>query len=207
MFAKRILQLEPSPTIALDTKAKTLIQQGIPVINLSAGEPDFDTPQYIKKAAINALEAGFTKYASPQGLIDLREAIAKKIKEENGITYNSSEIVIGAGSKQLLYTIFQVLCNSGDEVIIPIPTWSTFVEQVKLAEGKPVLVKLNPPFKVAAKDIEKKITKKTKIVLLNSPANPTGAMIEASEMKKIADLAIKNNLWIITDEIYEKLIY
>jgi aspartate aminotransferase len=206
-LAKRISTLLPSPTIGLDTKAKTMQQQGIPVLNLSAGEPDFKTPSHIIEAAKKALDAGFTKYSAPQGLPELRTAIADKLERENNISYDASQIVIGIGSKQILYTAFQVLCNPGDEVIIPTPIWSTFVEQAKLAGGKPVFIKLEPPFKLTAKDIEKTITPKTKILLLNSPCNPTGAMIDREELEKIADLAIKHKLWIITDEIYEKLIY
>lgn len=206
-LAKRVTTLTPSPTISLDTKVKALKQQGQEVINLGVGEPDFDTPSHIKKAANDALKAGFTKYADPQGIIEVRTAIADKFKRDNNISYDQSEIIVGAGSKQLLYSAFQVLCDQDDEVIIPIPAWLTFVEQVKLAGGKPVLVKLQPPFKVTADTIAKHITKKTKILLLNSPSNPTGAMIDPVELEKIAALVIKHNLWVISDEIYEKLIY
>lgn len=206
-FAKRMQTLLASPTIGLDNKAKAMKAQGIPVVNLSAGEPDFETPEHIKKAAIQALNAGFTKYSDPQGLLELRQAIANKLHKENTIVYDPSQIVLGIGSKQILYSIFQVLCDPGDEVIIPIPAWLTFVEVAKLAGGKPILVKLQPPFKITAKDIEKAITQKTKIILLNSPSNPTGAMIDKKELKKIAELAVKKKLWIIADEIYEKLIY
>lgn len=206
-FAKRITALLPSPTIGLDNKAKAMKQQGIPVLNLTAGEPDFDTPEHIKKAAIEALNAGFTKYSSPQGLPELRSAIANKLQKENNIFYDPSQIIIGIGAKQILYSIFQTLCNPGDEVIFSIPNWLTFIEQAKLAGGKPVLVKLKPPFKLTAKDVAKAITPKTKILLLNTPSNPTSAMIEKEELEKIADLVVKHNLWVIADEIYEKLIY
>jgi aspartate aminotransferase len=206
-LASRMNNLLPSPTIGLDTKSKAMKQQGIPVLNLSAGEPDFDTPKHITEAAIQALHAGLTKYSDPQGLLELRSAIADKLQKENNIAYDPSQIVVGIGSKQILFSAFQVLCNPDDEVIIPIPAWSTFVEQVKLAEGNPVLLKLKPPFKLTANDIEKHITKKTKILLLNSPSNPTSAVIDPEEMKKIADLVVKHNLWVVTDEIYEKLIY
>jgi aspartate aminotransferase len=206
-LAKRITTLLPSPTIGLDTKAKSMQQQGIPVLNLSAGEPDFETPSHIIEAAKDALDAGFTKYSAPQGLPELRIAIADKLQRENSISYDASQIVIGIGSKQILYSAFQVLCNPGDEVIIPTPIWLTFVEQAKLAGGKPVFINLTPPFKLTAQDVEKVITRKTKILLLNSPCNPTGAMIDKEELEKIADLAVKHKLWVITDEIYEKLIY
>ncbi|HSA83995.1 MAG TPA: pyridoxal phosphate-dependent aminotransferase, partial [Patescibacteria group bacterium] len=191
----------------LDNKAKALKAQGIPVINLSAGEPDFDTPKHIKQEAIDSLLSGETKYSAPQGLPEIRKAIADKLHKENNIEYDPSQIVVGIGGKQILYSIFQVLCDQGDEVIIPVPTWLTFVEQVKLAGGKPVLVKLTQPFKVTAQAIEKALTKKTKIVLLNSPSNPTGAMVDEKELQKIADLVVKHNLWVVADEIYEKLTY
>lgn len=206
-LSKRITTLTPSPTISLDTNVKALKEQGHPIINLGVGEPDFDTPSHIKKAANEALEKGFTKYASPQGIEELRSAIADKFHRDNNIGYEPSEIIVGAGSKQLLYSAFQVLCDQNDEVIIPIPAWLTFVEQVKLAGGKPVLVELQPPFKVTADAIAKYITKKTKILLLNSPSNPTGAMIDPAELEKIVELVLKHKLWVISDEIYEKLIY
>jgi len=207
MFSKRILQLSPSQTVAIDVKAKEFKRQGISVINLSVGEPNFVTPKNIQKAAKKALDQGYTFYTSPAGIIELREAIAIKLKKENRISYDPSQIIVGAGNKQIIYNIFQVLCNKGDEVIIPIPTWSTFVEQVKLAEGTPVLVKLKPPFKLKAQDVINALTPKTKILLLNSPSNPTGAMIDPDELKKIADIAVKKNILVISDEIYEKLTY
>lgn len=207
MFSKRIQSLSTSGTMAIDTKAKEFIRLGIPVINLSVGEPNFQTPENIKKAAKIAMDKGFTFYTAPEGIVELRKAIIKKLKKDNNLSYDLSEIIVGAGSKQLLYCAFQTLCDKGDEVIIPIPIWGTFGEQVKLAEGKPVFIKLNPPFKLTAGDVQKYITPKTKIILLNSPANPTGAMINPEELKKIAEIAVKNNLIVITDEIYEKLTY
>jgi len=207
MFAKRITNLSESKTVAIDVKAKEFKRQGIAVINLSVGEPDFVTPLNIQQAAIQAMKNGHTFYTSPAGIIELRNAIAQKLKKDNGIEYDPSQIVVGAGSKQLLFNLFQVMINAGDEVIIPIPTWNTFVEQVKLAGGTPVLIKLLPPFKLKADDIQKVLTKNTKIILVNSPSNPTGAMIDPEELNKIADLAVKNNITVITDEIYEKLTY
>lgn len=207
MFSKRIQNLSSSPTVAIDVKAKEFKRQGIPVINLSVGEPNFVTPDNIREAAKKAIDDGHTFYTSPAGIVELREAIARKIKKENHIAYDPSEIIVGAGSKQILYALFQVLCDKGDEVIIPVPTWNTFVEQVKLAEGKPVLIALKPPFKLTADDVIQALTPKTKMLLLNSPSNPTGAMIDLDELKKIADIAVKKNIIIITDEIYEKLTY
>ena len=206
-LSKRVLTLAPSPTLALNAKVKALQQNGVQIINLTAGEPDFQTPLHIKNAGKKAIDDGFTYYTQSQGIAALREAIAKKIHQDMRVTYDASEIMIGAGSKQLLYSLFQVLCNKGDEVIVPVPTWTTYVEQIKLAQAKPVLLPLTSPFKLTAKDIAKVLTSKTKILLLNSPANPTGAMIDTNELRKIGELAVKNKFWIISDEIYEKIIY
>jgi len=207
MFSKRVQKLSPSLTIAVDVKAKAFKKQGIPVINLSVGEPNFQTPKNIREAAKNAIDKEISFYTQPEGIEELRHAIVKKFARDNKLTYAVSEIIVGVGAKQLLYSAFQVLCDKGDEVIIPIPTWNTFVEQVKLADAKPVLVKLKPPFRLTAADVEKTVSPKTKILLINSPANPTGAMIDPEELEKIADLAVKNNFFIIADEIYEKLVY
>jgi aspartate aminotransferase len=207
MFSKRILNLSPSPTVAIDVVAKEFKRKGIPVINLSVGEPNFVTPTNIQQAAKKAIDNGHTFYTSPAGIVELREAIVAKLKKENNISYTPDQIIVGAGSKQILYTIFQALCDKGDEVIIPIPNWSTFVEQTKLAEGMPVLIKLKSPFKLIADDVKKALTPKTKLLLLNSPSNPTGALIDPEELQKIAEIAIKENIIVITDEIYEKLTY
>jgi aspartate aminotransferase len=207
MFSKRALQLATSPTIAIDTKAKEFKRQGISVINLSVGEPNFQTPENIKKAAISAIKEGNSFYTAPEGIIELRRAIAEKFVRDNNLQYDPKDIIVGVGAKQILYNAFHVLCEKGDEVIIAIPAWNTFVEQVKLSEAKPVLIELKPPFKLKASDIKKAITLKTKVILLNSPSNPTGQMIDKEELNKIADLAVKNNIFIIADEIYEKLTY
>jgi len=207
MFSKRAQELATSPTIAIDVKAKAFKQQGIPVINLSVGEPNFQTPENIKEAAIQAIKKGFTLYTAPEGILELRKAIAEKFEKDNKLTYDPSQIIVGVGAKEISYLAFQVLCDKGDEVIIPVPAWNTFVEQVKLAEGTPVLIDLKPPFKITASDITKAITAKTKIILLNSPSNPTGAMIDQEELKKIADIAVEKHIFIIADEIYEKLVY
>jgi len=207
MFSKRVQKLSPSPTIAVDVKAKAFKRQGVPVINLSVGEPNFKTPGNIRKAARLAVDKEISFYTQPEGIEELRFAIVEKFKRDNKLSYDISDIIVGVGGKQLLYSAFQVLCDKGDEVIIPLPAWNTFVEQVKLADGKPVLIKLKSPFHLTAADIKKVLTPKTKILLINSPSNPTGAMIDPEEMKKIADLAIKNNFFVISDEIYEKLVY
>lgn len=207
LLSERIINLTPSPTLALDSKVKELQAKGIEIINLALGEPDFDTPAPIKNAAIRAIKQNFTHYTQTAGIPTLRAAITKEIKQETGVSYTISEVIVGNGSKQLLYEAFQVLCDKGDEVLLPIPTWSTYAEQIKLARGVVKTIPLAPPFQLKASDAEKHITKKTKILLLNSPANPTGAIIEKKELEKIAMLAEKHNLWIISDEIYNKICY
>lgn len=207
MLANRIKQLQPSPTIAMDTKAKQMQADGINVINLTAGEPNFCTPKNICQAGKKAMDAGYTHYLPNAGIEKLRVTIAKKLKQDNNLEYTPNEIVVGVGTKQILYSAFQVLCEVGDEVIVPTPTWSTYIEQIKLAGGKPVIIQLQAPFKLKASDVEKYITKKTKIIVLNSPCNPTGAIIEKDELKKIAQLAVKNQIYIVSDEIYEKIVY
>ena len=207
MLSKRARLLLPSATLEVDALAKQLEEQGKPVINLTIGEPDFATPTHIGEAAYKAIKDGFTHYTATAGILPLRQAIAEKLKKDNDVSYDPSEIIVGVGTKQILYNTFQVLVEEGMEVIIPTPTWSTYVEQVKLALGKPVLIPLKPPFKLKAQDIEPYISKKTKAIIINSPSNPTGAVIDKEELFKIAQIAVEKNIFIISDEIYEKLIY
>lgn len=207
MISKRIQELKPSPTLGLDAKVKRFQVEGIFVVNLGLGEPDFVTPGHICKSAITAIKEGFTHYTVTAGIPELKEAICKKLAEENGIFYHPLQIVVGVGTKQLLYHAFQVLCEEGDEVIVPIPTWSTYIEQVKLSGATPVLVSLRPPFRLSIEDLEKRITPKTKVILLNSPSNPTGAMIERKELIKIAKLAVEKGIFVVSDEIYEKITF
>ena len=190
MLSKRILKLQPSPTFALDAKVKQMQLAGIPVINLTLGEPDFSTPKYIQEAGVRAIREGFTHYTTTAGILDLRKAIVAKLARENGVDYTPQEIAVGVGAKQLLYHAFQVLCETGDEVIVPTPTWSTYIEQIILTGAKPVLAPLKHPFKITALNIKKYITSKTKVILLNSPSNPTGSVIEKNLLKIIGLLAI-----------------
>ncbi|MDP3941970.1 MAG: pyridoxal phosphate-dependent aminotransferase [bacterium] len=206
-LAARITSLSPSATLAVDAIVKKFQGEGKKIYNLSLGEPDFATPKNIQSAATQAMREGYTHYTTTAGIPELRKSIADKFSLENAIKYDPLEIVVGVGSKQLLYNALMVLCEEGDEVLVPVPTWSTYVEQVKLTLATPVPTKLSPPFKLTAKDVEKKVTKKTKVVILNSPANPTGAVIEKKELQKIAKLAVAKNIWILSDEIYEKLLY
>lgn len=207
MLSSRVLSLSPSPTLGLDARVKQLQDSGVAVINLGLGEPDFPTPVHIQKAAIRAIRDGFTRYTFTAGILELRQAISRKLQQENDILYDPSEIVVGVGSKQLLYHAFQALCNPGEEVILSSPAWGTYLEQIKLAQATPVVIPLAPPFKLTAAGIQTHISPKTKAILLNSPANPTGAVIAESELKKIASLAVKKNIYLISDEIYEKLIF
>jgi len=206
-LSNRIKKLSPSATLSLDSQVKLLQSKGESVINLTIGEPDFETPKNIKRAAIKAINEGFTHYTPSAGIMGLRSAVQHKLKTENKIKYSENEIVVGVGTKQLLHSIFQVICNRGDEVIIFTPTWSTYVEQIKLAEAKPILINLSTPFLPSAKLLAGKITNKTKAVILNYPCNPTGAVINESELKKIGNLATKHNFFIVSDEIYENIVY
>ncbi|MDO8482852.1 MAG: pyridoxal phosphate-dependent aminotransferase [bacterium] len=207
MLSKRILKLNSSPILDLNAEVTRLQSAGVSVINLTMGEPDFGTPKHIGEAAKKAIDAGYTHYTPTAGILPLREAIAKKLLKDNSVSYAPSEISVGVGTKQILYNIFQVLCEKGDEVLIPVPTWATYVEQVKLADATPKTFPLQTPFKLTAAELEKHLSPKTKIIVLNTPSNPTGAVIEKDELRKIARLAVQRNIFVISDEIYEKILY
>lgn len=206
-ISSRVRSLAPSPTLGLDTEVKNLRAEGIPVINLGLGEPDFSTPAHIVRAGVAALAQGFTHYTETPGIPELREEIAKKLRRDNKISYLPSEVVAGVGSKQILYHAFQALCERGDHVVIPTPTWTTYVEQVKLAGALPVYCKLTSPFKLTALALAKRFSPRTRVLLLNSPANPTGATIDQEELRRIAELAVRTRIFVISDEIYEKILY
>ncbi|AKA69884.1 pyridoxal phosphate-dependent aminotransferase [Clostridium scatologenes] len=209
ILSKKAQQIQPSITLAITAKAKKMKSEGIDVIGFGAGEPDFNTPENIQNAAIGAIKQGFTKYTAASGIIELKEAIANKFYKDNGLKYNSSQIIISTGAKQCLANAFSATLNPGDEVIIPIPYWVSYPELVKLADGVPVFIETSEAnnFKYDIKDLEKAITDKTKIILVNSPNNPTGTVYTKEELTAIAELAKKNDLIILSDEIYEKLIY
>jgi len=209
MVSDRAENIEPSITLGVDAKAKAMKKQGIDIIGFGAGEPDFDTPQYIKDAAIDALNSGFTKYVPTQGVPELCTAISEKLKNENNIDYSPNEVIVSAGAKQILYEAVLATVNPGDEVLIPDPWWVSYVPMVQMAQGKPVFIPTTEEdeFKLIPGSIEEKITDKTKLIIINSPNNPTGAMLSGNDLKKIADLCIENNIIVISDEIYEKLIY
>lgn len=202
-------KIEESPTLAISAKAAQLKKQGIPVIDFGVGEPDFDTPQNIKQEAISAINAGFTKYTPASGIPALKEAIAEKLKRDNGLEYSPQNIVVSCGAKHSLYNIMLALLNPGDEVIIPVPYWVTYPEQVKLCDGVCVFITADEKteFKISAAQIEENISPKTKMIILNSPNNPSGAVYTRKELEEIASVAVKYDLIVVSDEVYEKIIY
>ncbi len=208
-LSKRALGVAPSMTLAVDTKAKQLRAQGADVVGFAAGEPDFATPDHIIAAAKAALDAGKTRYTPVPGELALREAICEKLKKDNGLTYDPSQIVVSTGAKQCLYNVFQATIDPGDEVIIPGPMWVSYPEMVKLAGGVPVIVDCpeQAGFKMTAEQFAAAITDKTVALVLNSPCNPTGAVYSRQELKAIADICCEKDILIISDEIYELLVY
>ena len=209
-LAARLSRVKPSATIAISAKANALKAQGKNIIALSFGEPDFDTPDNIKEAAIKAIQSGDTKYTAVDGTAKLKEAIVAKFKRENGLTYTTKQVTVGTGGKQVLYNAFMATLSAGDEVIIPAPYWVSYPDMVLLAEGTPVFVACTQEtgFKMKATDLEKAITPKTKWVLLNSPSNPSGAAYTQAELKAITDVLVRHpHVWVLTDDMYEHLVY
>ena len=205
-----ILSVKPSATMVATQKARDLKNAGRDIISLSVGEPDFDTPDHIKKAAIAAIERGETKYPPVLGIVPLREAIAAKFKRENGLDYKAADTIVGTGGKQILFNAFMATMNPGDEVIIPAPYWVSYPDMVQLCGGTPVPIgtRLEDGFKLRAEDLERAITKKTKWVILNSPSNPTGAAYTRSELKALTDVLMRHpHVWVLTDDMYEHLVY
>lgn len=209
LLANRVKSLTPSSTLAITAKANELKAQGVNVIGLGAGEPDFNTPQNILDAAIDSMNKGFTKYTPSGGLPELKDAIIDKLKRDNNLSYNRNEVIVGIGAKHILYTLFQVILNEGDEVIIPIPYWVSYPEQVKLAGGVPVYVESTREqnYKITAEQLRNAVTDKTKAVVINSPSNPSGMVYSKEELEAIAKVALEKDLLIVSDEIYEKLLY
>jgi aspartate aminotransferase len=209
-LADAVLRVKPSATIAATQKARDLKAAGRDIISLSIGEPDFDTPDNIKKAAIAAIERGETKYTPVPGIQPLREAIAAKFKRENGLDYKPSQTIVGTGGKHILFNAFLATVNPGDEVIIPAPFWVSYPDMVLIAGGTPVFAetKMENGFKLQAEDLERAITPKTKWLLLNSPSNPSGAAYTRDELKSLTDVLLRHpHVWVLTDDIYEHLIY
>ena len=208
-FSNKAERIEPSVTLAITAKAKEMKANGINVISFSAGEPDFNTPKNIINAAIKAMEDGNTKYTNVNGIISLREAICKKLKEDNNLDYNPSQIVASTGAKQSLANTFLAILNPGDEVIVPNPYWVSYPELIALADGKAVFVKSDESseYKFTKENLEEVVTEKTKAIVLNTPNNPTGTIYSEDELNIIAEFAKKHDLIIISDEMYEKLVY
>jgi aspartate aminotransferase len=210
-LAEQLKRIKPSPTIAVTDKARALKAAGRDVIGLGAGEPDFDTPDNIKQAAINAIMGGkASKYTQVDGMAELKEAVARKFKRENGLDYKTSQITVGAGGKQVLYNAFMATLNPGDEVIIPAPYWVSYPDMVLLAGGTPVPVvgTMENGFKISPEALERAITPKTKWFLLNSPSNPTGAAYSRDELKALTDVLVKHpHVYVMTDDMYEHLVY
>lgn len=208
-LSRKAAQVKPSSTLAITAKAKELKAEGIDVVGFGAGEPDFNTPENINEAAIAAIKSGFTKYTPASGTAELKKAVSRKFEEFNGLHYGTDQIVISNGGKHSLTNIFQAIMNPGDEVIIPAPYWLTYPEIVKLCDGVPVYVYGTKDFgyKVTARQIENVVTDKTKAVILNTPNNPTGMVYSEGELRAIADVAVKKDIYVVADEMYENLIY
>ncbi|MDA8155665.1 MAG: pyridoxal phosphate-dependent aminotransferase [Actinomycetota bacterium] len=209
MLSQRARDIKPSPTLAIDSKAKAMKAEGHDVISFGVGEPDFDTPENVKEAAIKAIKDGFTKYTAVGGIDKLKDAIIAKLEKDNGLKYARNEIIVSCGAKHSLYNIMQALLGPGDEVIIPSPYWVSYPEQVSLAGATPVFVRTTEQqgFMLTPEAFEKAVTPKTKALILNSPSNPTGFAYDRPALEKIARIAVRKNIYIISDEIYEKLVY
>jgi aspartate aminotransferase len=208
-ISQRAASLSPSLTLAIDSKAKQLKAEGQDVVGFGAGEPDFDTPQHIKDAAVKALAEGFTKYTPSSGIPELRQAIADKFKRDNGLSYKPSQVIVSCGGKHSCYNVILATCADGDEVIIPSPYWLSYPEMVKLAGAKPVIVPTTDKteFKVTVEQLRNAITPRTRLFILNSPSNPTGSLYTREEIKALGDVCVEKGVLIMSDEIYEKLVY
>jgi aspartate aminotransferase len=208
-LSSRVETLTPSLTLAIDSKAKAMKAEGIDVCGFGAGEPDFDTPEHIKAAAQAAIETGFTKYTPSSGIPELRQAIAEKFKADNGLDYKPSQIIVSNGAKQSCYNAIMAVCNPGDEVIIPAPYWLSYPEMVRLAGAEPVIVPTTQEndWKITAEQFEEAMSPKTKMIILNTPGNPTGSVYTKEELRALSEVAAEEDIYILSDEIYEKLVY
>jgi len=208
-LSRRVRSISPSSTLAITAMAKRMQAEGIDVISFAGGEPEFDTPEHVKAAGIRAVRDGFTKYTAPAGIEELRDAVVAKLKRDNGLEYTQDEVVTCSGSKQALYNLAMVFFDKRDEVIIPAPYWVSYPEQVRLADATPVFTPTREEegFRLKRGDLERVLTRRTKAVILNSPCNPTGAVIEIDELKAIAELAVEKDFYLVSDEAYEALTY
>ena len=208
-LAERTKLIKPSVTLAIAAKAGKLRSEGIDVVNFSAGEPDFDTPDHIKAAAVEALRKGMTKYTDVKGIEPLRAAIVHKYEHEHGLAYRKDDVLVSCGAKHSLYNVFQAVVNSGDEILIPAPYWVSYSDMALLAGGIPKMIQTNEAsgFRITAEQLAAELTPKTKVFVLNSPCNPTGASYAADELLAIARVLEKHNCLVIVDDIYEKIVY
>lgn len=208
-IAERLSQVSPSATLKLTSKAKEMKSKGFPVISFAAGEPDFDVPEMVKEVGVKCLKDGFTKYTPTSGIPELRAAVGKKFEEDQRLKYEPADIVISCGAKHSLYNLIQVLCDPGDEVIIPSPYWVSYPEMVYLAGAEPVFLKTEQKnnFKINPEDLKKALTKKSKVLIVNSPSNPTGGVLDEKTLKAIAEIVVERDLICISDEIYEYYVY
>lgn len=209
MFAKRVSHIKPTPTLSLTAKVKELKAKGMDIVGFGAGEPDFDTPDFVKEACIKALREGKTKYTPSAGILPLREALSEKFSKENKIDYKPSEIVITSGAKMALYLTFTIMLDEEDEVLLPSPYWVTYPEQIRMCGATPVEVPLREEkgFVLTLEDIKPHVNPKTKMLVLNSPSNPTGAVVPKEELKKICEFCLEKNIFIVSDECYEAFVY
>lgn len=209
LISQRAKRISPSPTLAITAKAKQMQADGIDVVNFGAGEPDFDTPQHVKDAAVKSLQAGFTKYTPTAGTPDLKKAICEKLKKDNGLDYAPSQIIVSLGAKHSIYNAVLATVDAGDEVIIPAPYWVSYPEIVGMADAKPVYVETDEStgFTMTIDQLRAAVTPKTRMLILNSPSNPTGGVYTREQIQQIADLAVEKGFYVLSDEIYEKVIY
>ncbi|ASS73763.1 aspartate aminotransferase [Tumebacillus algifaecis] len=208
-LSDRVKNIAPSPTLSIDAKTKQMIAEGIDVINLSVGEPDFGTPEVACTAGKLAIDEQFTKYTAVPGILELRKKIADFLQGHSGLTYTADDILVSSGAKHSLYNAFMALCNPGDEVILPAPYWVSYPEMITLAEATPVVIHTDETtgFKITPAQLEAAITPKTKVLLLNSPSNPTGAVYTREELQALAEVILKHDFYVISDEIYDQLVY
>lgn len=208
-LSKKALMIYPSVTLEITAKAKEMKEMGINVIGFGAGEPDFNTPENIQNAGIEAIQSGNTKYTATSGIPELKKAICQKLKSENNLDYKTNNIIISNGAKQSIFNALFAILNPGDEVIMPIPYWVSYPEFIRLCDGIPIPIETKEEngFKISVRDLDYVLTPKTKALILNSPSNPTGTVYNEDELKEIANWAVKNNIFVISDEIYEKLVY
>ena len=209
ILSNRAKNLKPSPTLAINAKAKAMTAQGIHVISFGAGEPDFDTPENIKQVGIRAIQQGFTKYTAAGGIDELKDAVIRKFQRDNGLTYKRSQILISCGGKHSFYNLAQALFDRGEEVIVPSPYWVSYPPIVELADATPVIVETGEQddFKITPENLIRAITPRTKALILNSPSNPTGSAYTRQDLERIAEIALSRKIFVISDEIYEKIVY